>query len=259
MLSSPQDLAAALRASTTDFQATTALIAAIALFAGAFLIFNTLSMTVVERIREVGLLRAAGASRDQVMSFMLAQALALGVVGSLDRPAPSAPSSRPGWSRSSGPSGRSPSTGRPSRSTPPSIAVVGRRRGDPGGRARTGPSGEPDPAGRSPEGAASTCPPPGTPVSAGWLSYSASSPSSASSSCRAAANGSGVVRGARRLWRAAARDAAHPVHPAGRRADRRGPVRAPAPLRGAPRAECGRSRPKPDRPDPRRPDHRHRA
>ena len=83
VLSSPQDLAAALRASTTDFQATTALIAAIALFAGAFLIFNTLSMTVTERIREVGLLRAAGARRGQVMSFMLTQALAIGVAGSL--------------------------------------------------------------------------------------------------------------------------------------------------------------------------------
>ena len=83
VLSSPQDLAAALRASTADFQATTALIAAIALFAGAFLIFNTLSMTVSERIREVGLLRAAGARRGQVMSFMLTQALVLGVAGSV--------------------------------------------------------------------------------------------------------------------------------------------------------------------------------
>src|SRR5262245_14059336 len=82
VLSSPQDLAATLRASTTDFQTTTALIAAIALFAGAFLIFNTLSMTVVERIRDVGLLRAAGARRRQVMSFMLTQALVLGIVGS---------------------------------------------------------------------------------------------------------------------------------------------------------------------------------
>ncbi len=82
VLSSPRDLAAALRASTTDFQATTALIAAIALFAGAFLIFNTLSMTVSERVREVGLLRAAGARRGQVMGYMLTQALVLGVVGS---------------------------------------------------------------------------------------------------------------------------------------------------------------------------------
>jgi putative ABC transport system permease protein len=83
VLSSPRDLAATLRASTTDFQATTALVAAIALFAGAFLIFNTLSMTVAERIREVGLLRAAGARRRQVMSFMLTQALVLGAVGSV--------------------------------------------------------------------------------------------------------------------------------------------------------------------------------
>src|SRR4029453_6822877 len=83
VLSSPRDLAATLRASTTDFQATTALVGAIALFAGAFLIFNPLSMTVAERIREVGLLRAAGARRGQVMSFMLTQALVLGVVGSV--------------------------------------------------------------------------------------------------------------------------------------------------------------------------------
>ena len=83
VLSTPQDLAASLRGSTTDFQATTALIAAIALFAGAFLIFNTLSMTVVEQVREVGLLRAAGATRRQVMRFMLSQALVIGVFGSL--------------------------------------------------------------------------------------------------------------------------------------------------------------------------------
>jgi putative ABC transport system permease protein len=83
VLSSPQELAASMRSSTADFQATTALIAAIALFAGAFLIFNTLAMTVAERIREVGLLRAAGATRGQVTTFMLAQALVLGVIGSL--------------------------------------------------------------------------------------------------------------------------------------------------------------------------------
>jgi putative ABC transport system permease protein len=83
VLSTPADIAATLRASTTDFSVTIALIAAVALFAGAFLIFNTLSMTVAERIREVGLLRAAGATRRQVMSFMLVQALILGVAGSI--------------------------------------------------------------------------------------------------------------------------------------------------------------------------------
>ena len=83
LASSPQELGAALRASTGEFAATTALIAAIALFAGAFLIFNTLSMTVVERIRELGLLRAAGATRGQLTSFILVQAVVIGLVGSI--------------------------------------------------------------------------------------------------------------------------------------------------------------------------------
>ncbi|HEV7810285.1 MAG TPA: ABC transporter permease, partial [Candidatus Limnocylindrales bacterium] len=43
VLSAPAELATSLRSSTTDFRSTTALIAAVALFVGAFLIFNTLS------------------------------------------------------------------------------------------------------------------------------------------------------------------------------------------------------------------------
>jgi putative ABC transport system permease protein len=82
VLSAPRDLAATMRASTSDFAATTALIAAVALFAGAFLIFNTLSMTVVERVRELGLLRAAGATRRQVTAYIVDQAVVIGVVGS---------------------------------------------------------------------------------------------------------------------------------------------------------------------------------
>ncbi len=83
VLASPADLAAGLRASTADFQATLAMIAAIVLFVGSFLIINTLSMTVSERAREVGLLRAAGATRRQVVRFVLAGAAILGVVGSI--------------------------------------------------------------------------------------------------------------------------------------------------------------------------------
>lgn len=82
VVSTPVDLAASLRSSTADFQAMTALIAAIALFTGAFLIFNTLSMTLVERARELGLLRAAGATRGQVTGYVLRQAFLLGMVGS---------------------------------------------------------------------------------------------------------------------------------------------------------------------------------
>ena len=83
VLSSPRDLAASLSVSTADFRSTTALIAAIALFVGAFLIFNTLSMTVTERVRELGLLRAAGATRRQVGRFVIVQAVILGLVGSV--------------------------------------------------------------------------------------------------------------------------------------------------------------------------------
>jgi putative ABC transport system permease protein len=83
VLSSPRDLATSLRSSTADFRAMTALIAAVALFVGAFLIFNTLSMTVTERIRELGLLRAAGATRRQLARFVLVQAAVLAVLGSV--------------------------------------------------------------------------------------------------------------------------------------------------------------------------------
>ncbi len=83
VLSDRADLAASLQASTAGFQALTALIAAVTLFGGAFLIFNTLSMTLSERVREIGLLRAAGATRRQVHRLVLVQALILGVAGSI--------------------------------------------------------------------------------------------------------------------------------------------------------------------------------
>jgi putative ABC transport system permease protein len=81
VLASPADLARTLRASSASFQGTAALVAAIVLFVGAFLIVNTLSMTVGERAREVGLLRAAGATRAQLGRFVFSGALLLGVVG----------------------------------------------------------------------------------------------------------------------------------------------------------------------------------
>lgn len=77
----PSEIAADLRDSTADIRTTLALLAAVVLFVGAFLIFNTLSMTVAERVREVGLLRAAGATRRQIGSIFLLQALVVGVAG----------------------------------------------------------------------------------------------------------------------------------------------------------------------------------
>ncbi|MDA8434510.1 MAG: ABC transporter permease [Actinomycetales bacterium] len=52
----------------------------IALFVAIFLIFNTFSMLVAQRTRELALLRAVGASRGQVRRSVLAEAFVLGLV-----------------------------------------------------------------------------------------------------------------------------------------------------------------------------------
>jgi putative ABC transport system permease protein len=54
--------------------------AGIALFVGAFLIFNTFSITVAQRTREFALLRALGASGGQVMTSVVIEALIVGIV-----------------------------------------------------------------------------------------------------------------------------------------------------------------------------------
>ncbi|HWI22709.1 MAG TPA: FtsX-like permease family protein [Baekduia sp.] len=57
--------------------------AGIALFVGAFLIFNTFSITVAQRMRELALLRTLGASRRQVRRSVLTEGLIIGIAGSL--------------------------------------------------------------------------------------------------------------------------------------------------------------------------------
>jgi putative ABC transport system permease protein len=55
----------------------------VALFVGAFVIFNTLSITVAQRTRELATLRTLGASRRQVLRSVVLEGLALGVFASL--------------------------------------------------------------------------------------------------------------------------------------------------------------------------------
>ena len=55
----------------------------IALFVGAMLIYNTFAMTVAERTAEIGMLRAVGATRHQILRLVLVEAALLGFVGSL--------------------------------------------------------------------------------------------------------------------------------------------------------------------------------
>ncbi|MGH2596965.1 MAG: ABC transporter permease [Actinomycetota bacterium] len=54
----------------------------IALFVGAFIIFNTFSIIVAQRTRELALLRTLGASRRQVLTSVIAEAFVVGLVAS---------------------------------------------------------------------------------------------------------------------------------------------------------------------------------
>ena len=56
---------------------------AIALFVGAFVIFNTLSITVAQRTREFATLRTLGASRKQVMRSVVVEGLVIGLLASV--------------------------------------------------------------------------------------------------------------------------------------------------------------------------------
>jgi putative ABC transport system permease protein len=54
----------------------------IALFVGGFIIFNTFAVLVAQRVRELALLRAIGASRRQVLASVVGEAAAIGLVAS---------------------------------------------------------------------------------------------------------------------------------------------------------------------------------
>jgi putative ABC transport system permease protein len=53
------------------------------LFVGAFLVFNALSMTILERTRELGMLRALGSTRAMIARTVIVEAMLLGMIGSV--------------------------------------------------------------------------------------------------------------------------------------------------------------------------------
>jgi putative ABC transport system permease protein len=71
------------RRSLAFFRTFMLVFAVVALLVGGFMIFNTFSITVAQRTRENGLLRALGASRRQILSSVLLEALAVGLIASL--------------------------------------------------------------------------------------------------------------------------------------------------------------------------------
>jgi putative ABC transport system permease protein len=55
----------------------------VAVFVGAFIIFNTFSITVTQRTREFAILRTIGASRRQVLGSVILEALLIGAISAL--------------------------------------------------------------------------------------------------------------------------------------------------------------------------------
>jgi putative ABC transport system permease protein len=55
----------------------------VAVLVGAFIIFNTFSITVAQRVSEFGVLRTLGASRRQILGSVLLEAGAIGLIGGL--------------------------------------------------------------------------------------------------------------------------------------------------------------------------------
>lgn len=83
IVETPAAAAERLASAQAGFVGVALLFGLVSLVVGAFMVGNTMAMTVGERTRELGLLRAAGTTSRQVLGIVLRQALALGVIGSL--------------------------------------------------------------------------------------------------------------------------------------------------------------------------------
>ena len=67
----------------TSFRVGLFFVSLVALFVGFFLIFNTVSVSVIQRKREIGTLRCLGILRRQILSLFVLEALALALAGSI--------------------------------------------------------------------------------------------------------------------------------------------------------------------------------
>ena len=67
----------------TSFRVGLFFVSLIALFVGFFLIYNTVSVSIVQRKREIGTLRCLGMRRSELLRLIIAEALILAVVGAI--------------------------------------------------------------------------------------------------------------------------------------------------------------------------------
>lgn len=78
----PQSRGASVETMVRSFQLGLNLGSAVALLVGIFLVYNTVSISVLQRRREIGTLRALGTTRNGIRGLFSLEALALGAVGS---------------------------------------------------------------------------------------------------------------------------------------------------------------------------------
>src|SRR4029077_15256084 len=77
----PEGQSRGMRNMVESFQATLSFFSTFAVLVGLFLITNSVSMSVAERKKEIGTLRALGATRIGVLRLILSEALVMGAVG----------------------------------------------------------------------------------------------------------------------------------------------------------------------------------
>ncbi|MFN2623204.1 MAG: ABC transporter permease [Chthoniobacterales bacterium] len=65
------------------FQLNLTMMSLVSLLVGMFLIYNTVSASVVRRQHEIGILRSLGGTRNEIRSLFLAEAVVLGAIGSV--------------------------------------------------------------------------------------------------------------------------------------------------------------------------------
>ncbi len=82
-IESPAARSANVEKMTRSFEYNLTALAFIALIVGMFLIYNTITISVVRRRSEIGTLRALGMSRWQIAVLFMLEALAFGIIGSL--------------------------------------------------------------------------------------------------------------------------------------------------------------------------------
>jgi putative ABC transport system permease protein len=80
-LTTPFDQNSAVRQMTAAFELNLQALSLLALVVGIFLIYNTVTFSVVQRRPIIGILRALGATRRQIFTLILGEAALLGIIG----------------------------------------------------------------------------------------------------------------------------------------------------------------------------------